>query len=139
MERQYLEVLDALIEECAARRAYSDAIAYARRYLAIDELAEQIHCRLMGLYAQAGERSAALRQYESCVAILERELGVSPLPETQATYQAILGGQPALDHLAPLSWATLPTLAAPFVGRMDALNTLTQGYARACSGRGRRF
>ena len=136
LERRYLEALEALIEECAARGAYSDAIAYARRYLAIDELAEQIHCRLMGLYAQFGERSAALRQYESCAAILERELGVSPLPETQATYQAILGGQPAIELLVPLSWSTLPTLDAPLIGRADALNTLTLGYARACSGRG---
>ena len=136
LERQYLEALDALIEERAAHGVYSDAIAYARRHLAIDELAEQIHRRLMGLYALAGERSAALRQYESCAAILERELGVSPLPETRATYQAILGGQPALEHLAPLSWATLPTLDAPLVGRADALNTLTHGYARARAGRG---
>ena len=136
LERQYLEALDALIEECAARGAYSDAIAYARRYLATDELAEQIHRRLIGLYAQAGERSAALRQYESCAAILERELGVTPLPETQATYQAILDGQSAIEHLAPLSWATLPTLDAPLVGRTDALNLLTHGYARARSGRG---
>src|SRR4029453_12169853 len=72
---------------------YSDAIAAAQRYLATDELAEDIHRRLMMLYAAAGDRGAALRQFERCAALLERELGVSPLSETCAVYEAIRDGE----------------------------------------------
>ena len=87
-----LQALAALIETFAIDADYRSAIDYAQRYLAIDELAEDIHRRLIELYALAGNRSAALRQYERCVTVLERELGVSPTPETQAVYRAVLHG-----------------------------------------------
>jgi hypothetical protein len=32
----------------------------------------------------------ALQQYDECAAILQRELGVAPLPETRAIYQAVM-------------------------------------------------
>jgi len=92
-ERLYLETLATLIEERAGRGEYASAIACARRYLATDDLAEDIHRRLIELYAASGDRGAALRQFEQCVMVLERELGVNPLPETQAAYRAALGGE----------------------------------------------
>jgi predicted Ser/Thr protein kinase len=43
----------------------------------------------MQLYAGAGNRSAALRQYQSCLQLLEDELGVPPEAETTALYERI--------------------------------------------------
>ena len=43
--------------------------------LALDPLQEPVHRTLMRLYAQSGRRGAALRQYQACVAALQRELG----------------------------------------------------------------
>src|SRR3712207_9311876 len=43
----------------------------------------------MQLYAWAGQRAGALRQYRECVRILEEELGVTPLEETTRIYEAI--------------------------------------------------
>jgi DNA-binding SARP family transcriptional activator len=131
----YLEALDALVEERAAQGAYAEAIAYARRYLASDELAEKVHRHLIELYAATGDRGAALRQYERCVTVLERELGVSPLPETQAAYQAVLRGKPVAKKPPP-TWTTLPSLEAPLVGRDEALSRLADAHARARSGHG---
>jgi DNA-binding SARP family transcriptional activator len=99
LERLYLEALVSMIEEQTARGAYDDAIACAQRYLATDDLAEEVHSRLMVLYAVTGNRRAALRQFELCVAVLERELGISPLPETRAIHQAVLEGRPPLPGL----------------------------------------
>lgn len=82
-ERLYLEALAGLIEKRTVQGAYGDAITYAQRYLASDNLAEEIHRRLIELYIATGNRRAALRQYEHCTNILEHELGVTPLPETQ--------------------------------------------------------
>jgi len=59
-----------------------------------------MHRRLMQLYDANHDRPAALRQFESLSSVLERELGVSPLPETRAVYQAILAGQPAAVRAA---------------------------------------
>ncbi len=137
-ERLYLKALAALIEEQAARGEHTAAIAHARRYLATDDLAEDIHRRLIELCAITGDRSAALRQFERCVAVLERELGVSPLPETRNVYQAILEGRLPSD-IAPVSrlvWTTLPSLDVPLVGRERALRQLERVYSKVQLGRG---
>lgn len=135
-ERRYLEALAALMDRRAASGEYASAIACARRYLETDDLAEEVHRRLIELYAAAGDRSAALRQFERCAVILERELGVSPLPETRAVYQAVLAHQPLPEQTAPLAWATLPSLHVPLVGRDEALRQLERAYARVQAGRG---
>ena len=88
------------------------------------------------LYAAAGHRSAALRQFERCAAALERELGVSPLPQTRAVYQAVLADQPPPRPVARTTWTTLPGLDAPLVGRNEAMRRLEQAYARPQAGRG---
>jgi DNA-binding SARP family transcriptional activator len=137
-ERHYLDILTALIEKHAARHEYDPAIAYARRYLAADELAEDVHRRLIALYAAAGDRSAALRQFERCATILERELGVRPLPETRAVYQSALDGRssPVRPTASDLSWATLPGLDVPLVGRDAAYRRLSRALSEAQAGRG---
>jgi DNA-binding SARP family transcriptional activator len=58
-------------------------IAMAERLLAVDPLLEWGHCALMRLYARAGRREAALRQYQECVRILSQELGIAPAEVTQ--------------------------------------------------------
>ncbi len=44
----------------------------------------------MRLYAQLGRRGSALRQYQLCVGVLRRELGVEPEADTRTVYQEIL-------------------------------------------------
>jgi predicted ATPase/DNA-binding SARP family transcriptional activator len=97
-ERRYLDALAALVEGYAAHRAYHAAIDAAQRALAIDELAEDMHRRLIALYAAAGDRAAAVRQFERCVVVLERELGVDPLPETRAVYEAARSDDLSIEH-----------------------------------------
>ncbi|HEY0735152.1 MAG TPA: tetratricopeptide repeat protein [Herpetosiphonaceae bacterium] len=92
-ERRYLDALALLIDGYARRGAYAEAIEAAQRALAVDALAEEMHRRLIVLYADLGDRTAALRQFEHCAEVLERELGVSPLPETRAVYEAVRDGQ----------------------------------------------
>jgi DNA-binding SARP family transcriptional activator/tetratricopeptide (TPR) repeat protein len=155
-EQLYLKALAALIEERTSRGEHKVAIAYARRYMETDDLAEEVHRRLIALYAAIGDRCAALRQFERCAAVLERELGVSPLPETRAVYQAVLEGRspPGIAPLAQPFWTSprtaplglspgrkptgkaLPGLEAPLVGRDEALCQLGQAYTRAQAGHG---
>jgi len=47
----------------------------------------------MELYAQANQRTAALRQYRACMRVLEEELSVGPSDETTALYQRIRAGK----------------------------------------------
>lgn len=75
--------LVALLEE---EHDYGPAIAYARRLVEIDPLDEASSRVLMRLHAAAGDRAAALRAYEACVARLQRELGVEPDERTREQY-----------------------------------------------------
>ncbi len=138
-ELRYLDVLSELIEAHTARGAHAAAISAARRYLATDEMAEDVHRRLIALYATIGDRAAALRQFERCAAVLERELGVRPLPETRAAYERVLQSRPLpTPRAAPdLAWTTLRSLEAPLVGRDAALSMLQQALDDAEADRGR--
>lgn len=119
-ERRVDDVLAAVVEAHTVSRNYIAAIAVARRVLDRDPLAEDIHRRLIALYAAVGDRVSAMRQFEQCVVVLERELGVSPLPETRSVYAAVRDGvSPLPPHpaaatpAAPIRpHAPLPTSAA---------------------------
>lgn len=136
-ERQFLEMLATLIQAHIAREEYDLAVRCAERYLEVDDLAEDIHRYLISLYALSGSRGAALRQYERCTAILERELGVRPLPETRQVYQAVLEGSPLHPSVllkAPLAEAPpMRYSPMPLYGREVALRFLEELYARACN------
>jgi Bacterial transcriptional activator domain len=62
----------------------------ALRIAALDPLQESVHRTLMRLYVQSGRRGAALRQYQICVGVLLRELGIEPESETKQLYRDIL-------------------------------------------------
>jgi DNA-binding SARP family transcriptional activator/predicted ATPase len=66
------------------------AIQTALHLLHLDPLQESVHQILMRLYSKNGRRSAALMQYQRCIEVLQRELGVEPEPETKQVYQDIL-------------------------------------------------
>ena len=123
VERTVGRVLDRLIEALEGNGDLAGAIAAAGRRIDLDPLDESAHVRRMELLAAAGDRAGAVRQYRACVAVLERELGVDPLAETTARYEAIRDGQvPAVSypagaalHSAP--GPTLDPLRLPLVGR----------------------
>jgi DNA-binding SARP family transcriptional activator len=138
-ERLYLEVLAALIDRKAASGEYDAAIAYGRRYLTTDGLAEEIHRRLIEIYVTTGDRGRALRQFERCTEILDRELGVAPLPETVAAYRTALNGKSATAVVEPVvkpAWTPLPATDVPLVGRDHEMHELEEAFARAGAGRG---
>jgi predicted ATPase/DNA-binding SARP family transcriptional activator len=87
------DVLERLAWGHAAQGAQQTALDYARRRVALDPLHEAAHRQLIHLYAQAGQPTAAHRQYAECVRILAVELGLSPTQETSALVQALKAGQ----------------------------------------------
>lgn len=88
-QHMYLAMLDKLMDYCQARRDYEAGLSYGRRILRYDRARERTHRRLMRLYYLAGDRTAALRHYERCVAALEQDLGVKPTRSTVALYEQI--------------------------------------------------
>src|SRR5262249_42653178 len=110
-----------------------------------------VHRALMRLYVQTGQRGAALRQYQRCVAALQRELRAEPETQTKTLYQEILRrrarGVPEADHEpVPAVTAldrpllTLPEAPSagepPLVGRDQPLARLDAALERALAGQG---
>jgi TolB-like protein/DNA-binding SARP family transcriptional activator len=78
--------LSLLREEAGETSLAMEAV---RRWLALDPLCEPAHRRLMALFAAAGQRSQALRQYDECVRVLRREAGAEPEAETTELWKRI--------------------------------------------------
>lgn len=84
------DVFQRLAMAHAGNGDYSAAISTTNRWIRLDDLHEPAHRQLMLLHAWAGDRPGAMEAYNACVAILDRELGVSPLEETTELFEAIL-------------------------------------------------
>jgi DNA-binding SARP family transcriptional activator len=89
LRRELAGALERLARGRGALGEWEEAVAHARRWLAMDTLHEPAHRLLMALYAWSDQRAAALRQYRECVRVLGQELGVAPLEETTLLYRAI--------------------------------------------------
>ncbi len=95
LRRELASALERLTRLLIAQHAFAEALTYARRWLELDPLHETAHRYLMRLYDWSGQHAAALRQYRSCVQILDRELGIAPVDATTRLYEAIR------EHRAP--------------------------------------
>lgn len=138
LEHLYLNALLTLINEEMTLGNYDSAIEYAQSYLSIDELNEKIHRRLIKLYAITRDRVSAMKQFRRCAQILDRELGISPMPETQAIYQDAVEGRlnrAQMPVTKPIAFA-LSSSDVPVVGRADLLSDLIQVAESARRGQG---
>ena len=100
----------------------------------------------MRLYVRDGRRDAALRQYQSCVDTLRRELSVEPEAETRQLYQEVLRSRATPSKAARTAMAHLEVLAsqvqppssplpdeAPMFGRQSELARLRHALDEALS------
>ena len=125
LRRELAGTLERLAQE---ERDHARAIAHAERWLALDPMHEPAHRALIRLHGRAGDRAAAMRQYRECVRVLDRELGVAPLPETTALARAVEAGEPEPQVRGS---------AAPDVNeRVGDLYTLHGDYAKAIASYG---
>jgi predicted ATPase/DNA-binding SARP family transcriptional activator/Tfp pilus assembly protein PilF len=126
----YARVLEKLVYCCQLQGDLETALTTARRWVAQDPLHEAAQRTLMVLYARAGQRADALRQYQECVRLLQAELGVEPEPETESLYEQIRDDRlrpesiPAAAQTTSASTLATPSLlhnlphhATPFIGR----------------------
>ncbi len=143
VDRTVADLLDRLAE---ARLEVGDtlgAVEAASRRVESDPLDEPGQRRLIDLLARSGDRTGAIRQYRSLVAVFDRELGVAPLRETTELYESIRDdrrplaeapGGPA-DPAGPGRTEPETPLAVrrqvPIVGRDLELAVVVEAWRRA--------
>jgi DNA-binding SARP family transcriptional activator len=97
-EREYLrqtfgEALERLLLLLEGEQDYPTAIHYAHRLLWHDPLHETTYRHLMLLHTLNGDRADALRVYQTCVTVLQRELAVEPSQITCDLYERLCIGK----------------------------------------------
>ncbi len=90
---QHAKILDALSRCLAATGDHEGGLVYARRRLSLDPLDEAAHALVMRHYAWAGNRAAALRQYDECRRILEHELQARPGKAVERLSSSLRNGE----------------------------------------------
>jgi DNA-binding SARP family transcriptional activator len=133
-----LEALRRLLDRHLKDGRVEAAIQAATRLLALDPLHEDVHRALMQLHVRHGRRAVALRQYQACVAALQKELGVEPEAATRRLYLEILQRPaPAAGvRAAGAGRAGRPAADAPLVGRDAEMTRLHQRLRAAWRGEG---
>ena len=129
----YMSMLEKLMRCCEAHGEYAEGCGYGNMILRQDNARERTHRRMMRLYFQAGQRTAALRQYHACTKALQEELGVKPARSTQTLYEQIRADEYGADASTngrqrhPDANMTLDQLR-----QLDGLLGRAQNQVRAC-------
>lgn len=86
----HLDMLGRLADLLSQRRRFAEAAEICEAALASDPCRENFYRRLMECFAALGQRDRAIAQYRRCTAVLAKELGVGPTPETQRVYRRLV-------------------------------------------------
>ena len=92
-ERIQLLSLGALISlsELLVAENPMESVRLTQQALQIDATWEDAYRIQMQAYLEKGNRPMAIKTYQQCVEVLDREFGVEPLPETIQVYRKIRG------------------------------------------------
>jgi len=93
LRNMYLVMLERLIAHSESRLEYDRGLSYAAQALRYEHASERTHRHIMRLYYFAGDRTAALRQYDRCVAALKAEFDVKPTSRTVELFRRIQADQ----------------------------------------------
>lgn len=100
----------------------------ADELLSRDPLREEAHVTLIRVYGRTGSRAQVLRQFGRMTELLDRELGVEPLPETMSAFRSAVAEtiERSRQRAATMAFGG-PSVPTPGGARPDVL---IQGGAR---------
>jgi DNA-binding SARP family transcriptional activator/tetratricopeptide (TPR) repeat protein len=136
LDRQCADLCDLLAAARARAGDLLGAVQAARRRIQLQPLEETGYRTLMLLQADLGDRAGAVSTYHHCASVLERELGVTPAPETRQAFQRLItdGAPHGVSLLAAEPAPRSGVAAARLVGRSQELARLGQLWRNAASG-----
>ena len=126
----YLDCLGTLLRRHSETGALEAALRCGRQILALDPLREDIHREVIRLYVRNGHRALALKQYESCRAALEEELGVEPMEETRALCAELLSAATKSPRLGAPGGTTRETRTPAAGAKARIVPTLRNAAAK---------
>jgi DNA-binding SARP family transcriptional activator len=124
LQNTYLVMLDKLMGYCEAHSQFEAGLVYGANILRLDRAHERTHRQLMRLQYLSGDRTAALRQFQRCVELLDKDLSVKPDKNTLALYDQIRTDQ--FVNAAPAPHSARPASEAMFDSLPEVLSRLKQ-------------
>ena len=88
-KRMMADSLSKLISFYEEKGNFKTGAEYGKNLVNLEPWSESNHRRLMALLAASGKRSAALKQYHACEAMLASEFNVEPTQDTISLYEKI--------------------------------------------------
>ena len=135
MQNLYLVLLEKLMRYSEEHRQYAYGMEAGERILRLDPAHEPTHESMMRMQYAAGNRAAAVRQYQRCESALREELGVRPAHRTEELLRTIRA-----DSMQEFSISTEPcpqpeamgtdTIQGLLAGLRRLLNILTETQCR---------
>jgi DNA-binding SARP family transcriptional activator len=98
-----LHVLEAVAEELARRGRYGLALDAALAAVRADPLRESAHRAVIRVHVAEGNLVEAVRAYQECRLLLQRELGVDPRPETARMVHQLRGAGAPVTPAPPVA------------------------------------
>jgi DNA-binding SARP family transcriptional activator len=113
------EALTSLIKQNEKDGEYDTALSYALDLLRLDTIAEETYRLIMRLHYLAGNRTEAMKTFERCKTVLQKELNLEPSLETHKLAADIGFGTLELTPIKPKETALPLSILRPpvFVGR----------------------
>jgi DNA-binding SARP family transcriptional activator len=131
------QVFDWLSQLQSAEGSLEQAIETVERWRHLDPLNEDISLRLMQLQFASGNRTAALKAYETYQDVLMTELSAKPSPKLVTLAEVLRSTSPprgARSRFGKCTTTARPLLNLPFVGRGTEVCRLMTLYEQACGG-----
>jgi TolB-like protein/Tfp pilus assembly protein PilF len=124
--------LSSIVRRYEELQDLEKAILYGRLHVDFDPSNEGVHRNLIQLYARAGQKDNAIRQYSLCKRTLKRELGQQPEEATEHLYRSVLS-MSSVRKIAVLSFSDYsgnPDVAVLGAGISDEIRArLSQIYS----------
>ena len=89
-----LEGMEQMAQTYLRQGRWHQAVEAALAVVAVEPLRESAHCVLIEAHTAAGNRAAALRQFEVCRVLMRRELGLEPGAAVTRAAARARGGEP---------------------------------------------
>ena len=86
-----VRALDCRVDALIAHHEIASALTHAREAVRLEPYRESGYRRLMRVLAAGGDRAEAVRVYNKCRELLDKDLGVTPSAETESLYRDIVG------------------------------------------------
>lgn len=124
LQNMYLLILEALMRYSEEHGQYAAGMEAGERILRLDRAHERTHEIMMRMQYAAGDRAAAVRQYQRCESALREELGVEPSRRTEELLRVIRAGGVRPPAVKTLTVAPEESPSDPVPGILARLRRL---------------